>query len=403
LSDYQPDTKLHVLKSLVDRVFKIDNFTLGDPHQKQAFIIKYSGRLLNEDSEAAYNQLASSLKPLDVTPLFRYEDGRQVIVLIQGVVRSSPSRQWINLLLFGLTFLSVLFTGAFYGISEPFPSNPVSAVMAFFERGWPFAVSMLAILGAHEFGHYLMGKYHGVNVSLPFFIPMPFSSFGTMGAFINMKEPPKNRRTLLDIGIAGPFAGLIVTIPVLLIGLSLSSIDKLPATTPSGMMIQMEGNSLLYLLMKFLVFGRFLPEPASYGNLTPILYWIRYFFTGRPFPWGGTDVLLHPVAWAGWAGLLVTALNLIPAGQLDGGHMLYVLLGRKRAERIRPFILAGLVLLGLVWNGWWLWAALIFFLGRVYAEPLDQITPLDNPRKIIAFVAMTIFILIFIPVPLIVI
>jgi membrane-associated protease RseP (regulator of RpoE activity) len=115
---------------------------------------------------------------------------------------------------------------------------------------------------------------------------------------------------------------------------------------------------------------------------------------------GGMDVMLHPVAWAGWAGLLITSLNLIPAGQLDGGHMLYVLFGAKKARKVVPFILMGLVILGLAWYGWWLWAALIFFLGRSYAEPMDQITPLDRQRKALAVLALIIFILVFIPVPL---
>jgi membrane-associated protease RseP (regulator of RpoE activity) len=109
---------------------------------------------------------------------------------------------------------------------------------------------------------------------------------------------------------------------------------------------------------------------------------------------------LHPIAWAGWAGLLVTSLNLIPAGQLDGGHIMYVLLG-KRASRLLPFILIGLVLLGFVWNGWWLWAALIFFLGRYHAEPLDQITPLDPKRRALAVLGVIVFILVFMPVPLV--
>ena len=163
----------------------------------------------------------------------------------------------------------------------------------------------------------------------------------------------------------------------------------------------MEGNSVLYLLSKYLVFGQLLPSPETYGNMPPVLYWLRYFFTGRPFPHGGTDVLIHSVAWAGWAGLLVTAINLIPAGQLDGGHMLYVLIGRKNAEKIFPFILIGLVLLGFIWNGWWLWAVLIFFLGRAYAEPLDQITPIDDRRKLLAMLAFLIFVLTFTPVPLV--
>jgi len=117
-------------------------------------------------------------------------------------------------------------------------------------------------------------------------------------------------------------------------------------------------------------------------------------------PKGGVDVTLNSVAWAGWAGLLVTALNLIPAGQLDGGHLIYVLLGR-RARRLMPFILGALLLLGLVWSGWWLWAILIFILGRAYAEPLDQITTLDPRRRAIALLGLIIFILVFTPVPLI--
>jgi membrane-associated protease RseP (regulator of RpoE activity) len=165
-------------------------------------------------------------------------------------------------------------------------------------------------------------------------------------------------------------------------------------------MIQLEGNSIIYLVAKFLTFGQLLPAPASFNGMSPILYWIIYFFTGQPLPIGGIDVNLHPVAWAGWAGLLVTAMNLIPAGQLDGGHMLYVLLGREKARKVLPFILAGLVLLGLAWSGWWLWAGIIFLLGRTYAEPLDQITPLDDRRKWLAVLALVVFILTFIPVPL---
>ena len=109
--------------------------------------------------------------------------------------------------------------------------------------------------------------------------------------------------------------------------------------------------------------------------------------------------MMHPIAWAGWAGLLVTSLNLIPAGQLDGGHLLYVLLGRK-AIRFVPFIIGALILLGFIWNGWWLWAALIFFLGRTYMEPLDLITPLDLRRKALAVLGVIVFFLVFTPVPL---
>jgi membrane-associated protease RseP (regulator of RpoE activity) len=218
-----------------------------------------------------------------------------------------------------------------------------------------------------------------------------------MGAFIQLKEPPKNKRILLDIGIAGPLAGLLVAIPVLLFGLSLSVVDRLPLVMDRA--VSLEGNSILYLLAKYIVFGQWLPTPGEYGGLNPLIYWIRYFFTGSPMPFGGTDVLLHPIAWAGWAGLLVTALNLIPAGQLDGGHILYALFG-KRSRIVLPFVLVALVALGTVWSGWWLWALLLFFLGRVHAEPLDQITTLDPNRRALAVFGLFVFILVFTPVPL---
>ena len=219
-----------------------------------------------------------------------------------------------------------------------------------------------------------------------------------MGAFIQLKEPPRNKRILLDIGIAGPLAGLVVAIPVLLLGLWLSQVSRIEIDPRAG--FTLEGNSLLYLASKFLVFGQLLPAPASYGDLNPILYWIRYFFTGQPLPIGGMDVMIHPVAWAGWAGLLVTALNLIPAGQLDGGHVIFVLLG-KRARLLWPLVLWGLIALGFVWNGWWLWAGIIFILGRVYAEPLDSITTLDPNRRLLALLGIVVFFLVFTPVPLI--
>jgi membrane-associated protease RseP (regulator of RpoE activity) len=219
-----------------------------------------------------------------------------------------------------------------------------------------------------------------------------------MGAFIRLKEPPKNKRILLDIGIAGPLAGLVVAIPVLLYGLSLSKLDTI--TLHPGQAFTLEGNSLLYLAAKFLIFGQLLPAPASYGGVSPLFYWVRYFFTSQPLPLGGVDVLISPVAWAGWAGLLVTALNLIPAGQLDGGHVMYVLLG-KRARQLWPAIMIALILLGFAWSGWWLWALLIFMLGRLYAEPLDQITPLDPRRRAVAWLGILIFFLVFTPVPLV--
>lgn len=386
-----------ILETLVARIFIIEDVTLGT--RQQDFIVRYRGRLRSTDSIAAYDQISQALLPYKITPLFRVENGQHVIRLINGRIQPRPSNPWINLVMFVLTFISVSFVGGLSTASSV-PEDPVMAAITILTSGLPFALALMAILMAHEFGHYLVGRYHGAHVTLPYFIPLPLPPFGTMGAFINMKEPPKNRRYLLDIGLAGPVAGVLVAIPVLILGLSLSKLDPLPLIMPQGMMLTLEGNSLIYLLLKYLTFGQLLPTPTNYGDAPVWLYWLRFFFTGRPFPMGGLDVLLHPVALAGWGGLLVTSLNLIPAGQFDGGHIVYVLLGRKGMKRILPFVLAGVIVLGLFWNGWWLWAALIYFMGRAHAEPLDQITELDDRRRWLAVLGIILFILVFTPVPM---
>lgn len=389
---------MQVVDNIVRKVFIIDDITYGSA--QQAYRVRYRGRLVASDSASSYDQLSEMVKPHGLMPLFRVEDKKEVIYLVNALPNPKPGRPLVNLIMFLLTLVSVLVSGGLTSFEGELSSQPITAAIQLIQAGWPFAVSLLAILAAHEFGHYFAGRAHGVHVTLPFFIPLPFTPLGTMGAFINMKEIPRNRRVLMDIGVAGPIAGYIVSIVVILIGLSLSRLDTIPLNFPAGQGIQMEGNSLTYLILKFITFGQLLPQPASYGDISPILYWLRYFFTGQPFPFGGLDVMIHPVAWAGWAGLLVTSLNLIPAGQLDGGHIFQLLFGTKWSRRILPLILITLMGLGFVWSGWWVWAALVFLFGRVYAEPLDQITRLDPARKALGVLALIIFILTFIPVPL---
>ena len=389
-----PDT----LTSIVSHVLQIDDITTGDPNKN--YLVRYRGKLYRNSLDA-YQRLEANLRQLDITPLFRTEADQDVVLLIPGRIKPKPSNPLINLFLFLLTLFSVIFAGALHSYSGPETSDLIEVSKSIFQNladGIPFAISLLAILVAHEFGHYLAGRYHHTHVTLPYFIPFPLSPFGTMGAFIQLKEPPKNKRILLDIGIAGPIAGLVIAIPLLILGLSLSHVEIIDLAPGEG--FSLEGNSILYLLAKFLVFGQLLPAPSSYEGISPLLYWVRYFFTSEPLPLGGLDVLIHPIAWAAWAGLLVTALNLIPAGQLDGGHVLYSLIG-KRIRMFFPIIMAILVLLGFAWSGWWLWAALIFLMGRLYADPLDQITPLDPRRKAGAVLGLVIFILVFVPVPLI--
>ena len=382
-----------VLTSLVSRVFRIEDVTASDPAKGPQ--LRYRGHLLGDDSVSAYDQLAASVNSYGLTPLFRLEKGEQVIYLVDTPPKQKAANPWVNVVLFVLTVFSVMLVGA--TPEGPVPANLGGQLLAMLKSiftGWPFALSMMGILVSHEFGHYLMSRYHKTPATLPYFIPLPISPLGTMGAAILMKGIPKNKRILFDIGVAGPLAGMIIAIPVLFLGLKMSSLDTITASAGSFI----EGNSLLYLLAKFMVFGKLLPQPATYGSLSPFLYWVRYFFTGMPSPVGGMDVFISPVAFAGWAGLLVTALNLVPAGTLDGGHVVHSLFGDK-AKKAFPFLIVIMVALGFVWSGWWLWALLLFWLGRVNAETLDQITPLDPKRRLVAVLVIVLFVLVFTPVP----
>lgn len=383
----------------VRQVMHVEDVTTGA--SQQGFAVRFRGQLFRE-AEEAYQALEPVFQAEGMTLVFRQEGDVHLVLAVPGVIKPAPSNPVVNVVLFGLTLLSVLLAGVLYGYQGPVDVGLLELLGALIRdlpNGLPFAVSILGILGAHEFGHYFAARYHETAVTLPYFLPFPGSPFGTLGAFIQLKQPPRNRKVLLDIGLAGPLAGLVVAIPVLLFGLYLSDLGHLPLR-PTGAMAQgLEGNSILYLAMKYFAKGELLPQPISYGGTSQWLYWLRYIFLGLPVPYGGLDVMLHPVAWAGWAGLLVTALNLIPAGQLDGGHTIFVLMGR-RASRLWPFIIVGLVALGFVWTGWFLWAGLIFFLGRRYAQPLDEITPLDSRRKALAILGIVIFVLVFIPVPL---
>ncbi len=384
--------------ALVGKVLQIEDIILGST--QSVFLVRYRGRLKGE-SEAAHNQLAGWLKPYQITPLFRWEGDRHAILLTPELPKPVPANPMRNLGLVLLTFVSMVLIGGLSSADQSsLPTDPLQAMLQLTRRGAPFAVALMSILICHEFGHFFMARHHGVPVSLPFFIPFPipgFSPFGTLGAFINMGAAPKNRKAMLDIAIAGPFCGLVMAVPILLWGLSQP--QPTPLTTSPGRLLLLEGNSVLYLLAKFAEFGPALPPAASFAGPDLLLYPLRNFFSGTPLPIGVPVVSLHPLAWAGWAGLLMTNLNLTPAGYIDGGHVAQSVFGRERAERMLPFILGALLLFGFLWIGWWLWAALIYFQRHEYAEPLDQITPINNPRKALAALAFIFFCLTFVPIP----
>ncbi len=392
------DHNMAELDALIGQHLNIEEVTYGGP--KQPFVVRYRGNLKESDSQAAYAHIENALQGKKLAALLRKEEGNLYLYLLPEMEKRKEPKSYLNLILFILTLISVLFTGGMYGFQGELPKGALPAMLALVRNGWPFAVTLLTILGAHEFGHYFAGRKHGVQVTLPYFIPLPLSLFGTMGAFINMRSLPKNRRALFDIAIAGPLSGFVMSAIALVIGLNLSTLSPLPLSASANSGLQMEGNSLLYLLMKFMVFGKLLPQPAGISGLGLAIYWVRYFFTGQPFPWGALDVMLHPVAWAGWAGLFVTGINLLPAGQLDGGHIFSTLFGEKTARAVFPFLIAGLVILGFFSNVWWIWAVLLMIFGRLYAQPFDQVTELDAKRKWLGYLALLIFVLTIIPVPI---
>lgn len=383
------------LRPVVAQVMNISDVTVG---RNEQYAVRFRGQL-TMDSQEAYEIVYNGFREKNFTPLFRIQDGQHAILAVPGVYDARPTNPWVNITLMVLTIVSTFYAGAYYQLSPTATSDAqlfLDSLLKIYV-GWPFGVSMMAILLCHEFGHYIAARLHKSPTTLPYFIPLPISPFGTLGAVIAITAPVRNRRVLHDIGVAGPLAGLVVAIPVLIIGLMQSPLQTI--IIPPGMMASVEGQSILYLLLKYVVFGQLLPAPAQYGFGGPLLHWLRYYFTSTPAPIGSLDVILNQVAWAGWAGLLVTGLNLIPVGQLDGGHALFVLIG-DRIRKLVPVILVILVALGFFWYGWWLWAGIIYFLNQRPAELLDEITPLDGKRKAIALAVLIIFLLVITPVPL---
>jgi membrane-associated protease RseP (regulator of RpoE activity) len=354
------------LRRGIEDLFEVTDVTV--PRQAQQGVIVFTGRLLMTDADRAYDMLAERWAHQDYTPILRKHGGELQLIAQPGLVKPRPANPWINLGLFVATVLSVLFIGALNEGARPF-ADPASI-----SKGVPFAFTMLAILGTHEFGHYFAARRHKVAVTLPYFIPMPLSFVGTFGAFIQLRSPVRNRNQLFDVGVAGPLAGLVIAIPLLLYGLAISPVGPLPTQGN----YYLEGNSLLYLGAKYLIHGQILP-----GN--------------------GLDVMLNPIAFAAWFGLLVTAFNLLPVGQLDGGHVIFTLIGDK-IQIVGTLFVAALLVMGvMLWQGWFVWALLIFLLGVGHPPPLNDVTPLSRGRKLLALLTIFIFVLVFTPVPLTVI
>ncbi|UCD92902.1 MAG: site-2 protease family protein [Methanobacteriota archaeon] len=314
--------------------------------------------------EDKFDQLRMEMTPLRYVPILTMESGEQVIHVQKRPPAAYRSTR-VNLMLLILTIGTTIFAGMIHWAG--YEGIPLYSLRALAFGSLFFAFPLLAILATHEFGHYYMAKRHKVAASLPFFIPS-FPPLGTFGAVISMRDPIPNRKALLDIGIAGPIFGLIVSIPVTAIGLYLTGIGAKPLPPNLG-----EGGGLVFF------------PPILFQALEAVI----------PIPSG---VISHPTVFAGWVGLFVTALNLIPAGQLDGGHIARALLGRNSTYLSYGALMA-LFVFGFLYFGWMIIALLILLLGAQHPPPLNDLSGLDLKRKVVGSSAALILVLCFVIVP----
>jgi membrane-associated protease RseP (regulator of RpoE activity) len=276
---------------------------------------------------------------------------------------------WINVVLFAMTCLSTLFVGAF--LMAGFNEIPGEVVLETLWKnplmGWPFSLAIMSILLSHEMGHYLTSRYYGVDASLPYFIPFP-NLTGTMGAFIRMRAPFHDRGSMLEVGVAGPIAGFVVAVVALVVALSRSRFE---VVQPDALLL---GDPLILKLVEYLM-----------GVVPP----------------AGMDIFLHPVAFAAWVGFLVTALNLLPAAQLDGGHIVYALFPRYHHWISRGVVVL-LIPLAIVYSPiWGVWIVLLFVLKLRHPPTLEDWRPLRPRHAVLGLIGLALLILCFMPAPII--
>jgi hypothetical protein len=364
-----PLTAPDQIRAAVRDVISVESYMV-----RQDGAVAVEGRLLG-DARAAYRVLRQRVEAIGFTPFLSRTDTGVRLTAVPGVIVHKPARVRTNIILFLLTVVTVLWTGALNESTARLDSmQDIFAVLLDPGRlaaGIPFALTILGILGAHEMGHFIVGRWRGAPMSWPYFIPMPplISFTGTMGAVIVQREPLEDRRTLLEVGIAGPLAGLAVAIPLLFVGLAGSTVGT--ATPP----YMQEGNSLFYAAAKWLVYGQFLPS-------------------------NGVDVQINNIAFGAWIGLLVTMINLLPVGQLDGGHIAYALLG----ERARYLAYAAVILCGVLGvffsPSWFVWLALASIMGFRHPPPFNDVPELGTAHKALAIAGLLLFLLLLMPTPL---
>jgi len=319
------------------------------------------GRILRPQKENI-RLLKEKIEQQRLLPLFTHKSGKDHISILPFYPRHEKPNYWLSGGLFIATVLSTLFVGAYHRLGR-MPASPVD-----FLAGAAFSFSIMAILTSHELGHYFAARKYGVRSSLPYFLPIPHPLLGTFGAIMRIKSLLPSRRSLLAIGMAGPICGFVVAVPLTVVGLFLSRTHSV-GEGAAGLRL---GEPLLFFLL---------------GKLA------------HPTVPPGFDIFLHPMAYAGWLGLLVTAMNLMPIGQLDGGHVAFAVLGRKRWALIPVMVVVLILLAGKGFYQWIIWLVLATALSLREPVIQDRITRLSWKETALALVPLCLFILAFTPVP----
>jgi len=369
VGSYEGYSAFEDIQNVIGSEFIVEDSLLE--YDVPTFYVRPKGEL-----KSSFIRVLDKLEPKGFVPFMRERNGRITIRVIRSPWKK-PGRSIIPLVLFLATVGTTLYTGYWLSLTSKYVENPLLGAVT-------FSIAIMSIMGLHEMGHKLAALKHRVKATNPYFIPGP-PPIGTFGAVIQQKSLYPNKDALFDLGASGPILGFIVTIIVTVLGIMMSTVA--PAES-NGQFLKVP---LLFIYIQGLVLN------PSQNPLFLLVDSVRYFilqFTA-PLEPGGLALYLHPVAWAGYVGMLVTVLNLMPAGMLDGGHVVYSILGHKASRIIGAIAIIALFLLG-----FWLMAlfALFLFMTR-HPDPLDNVSKLSNKRKALSMILIAIFILCITPLP----
>jgi Zn-dependent protease len=356
------------VRAQIANEFEVDDVTVPT----DGVLLKLRGRFIGE-SGVAFARLQERLRALNLMAHARREGERVALIIGEALPVARPSKWIINLVLLWLTIGTTVWVGAQYrqsclGVWGNAGGFNVLRDPWRLLDGLPFAFGVMTILGAHELGHYFLARQYRIAVTLPYFIPVPFG-LGTFGAFIRLKAPLDSRKSLFDVGIAGPLAGLVVALPLFMVGLYFSEVRSC---------------------------GQFAYNNSLLVNILSVIF-------NGPAAWD-RNIVMHPLALAGWVGFLMTAINLLPVGQLDGGHIAYAMFGERWALRLAQLAFVSMALIALLTANqgasWFLWIAMMYFVGLRHPPPLNDVTPLDTRRWALGLVTLLFLLAIIVPAPI---